>query len=244
MRGRPGSRRAHRLLVAVLVGISIIAGTQVAGAHRTELSVEVTPGSVPLAPDGRSMSVRLTTTCDPKWTIVEARVTVTQPQASGEASFVPRCGRLTYGLQVTVPALDGMFQTGEAQASAVLVVRQGKTKEARDSARIGVHPQVAVRLADRAALVGGGAVLIDVTVTCPPTSIGRGGEVTVYDGEAVGTGAFGPTPCDGNPQTIEVTVEASEGRFQVGAANAFTFAGIEHEGSIFQGSDFRAIQVS
>jgi hypothetical protein len=143
-----------------------------------------------------------------------------------------------------VPALNGTFETGEAQVSALLVVREGRTKEARDSGLIRVRPSVSVRLADQAVLVGGGeAVQIDVSVTCPVSSNGRGGQVNIYQGQAAGRGSFGPTPCDGLPHTLGVRVETSQGLFRVGSAEAEAFASVEEGGDIFPGADLRTIQI-
>jgi hypothetical protein len=236
------SQRARALALAGLVGLLVAGGAQAAHAHRTDLVVEVLSEQASLAPDGRSMSFDLTTVCDRKWTVVEARVSVTQQQASGEAPFTPSCTRLPQVVRVTVPALDGSFETGQAQASALLVVQQGKTKEARDSASIRVRPSVSVLLADHAVL-DGDDVLIDVTVTCPVSSNGRGGQVRIYDGQVVGTGSIPPIPCDRLPHTTLVRVEPSQGSFQVGSAEAEAFASIEEGGDLFSGADLRTVQI-
>ena len=243
MASRFVSQQVRRLRVAVVVGLLMAGGAQAAEAHRSELAVEIVSEQGTLSPDGQSMTFDLATTCDRKWTVVTAQVSVVQAQGSGEASFTPRCARLTYGLRVTVPALDGSFQTGETQVSAVLVVLQGKTKEARDSGSLRARPSMALVLADQAVLDGGEAVRIDVTVTCPPTSIGRGGEVRIYDGRVVGTGSFAPTPCDGLAHTTSARVATSEGVFQVGGAEAFAVGSIEEGGDIFNGVDLRSIQI-
>lgn len=245
MRSSLISRRARQLALAGLVGLLTAVGAPPAEAHRTELTVEVLSVQATLAPDGRSISFDLLTRCDRKATVLKARVSVSQPQASGEASFTPSCTRLPQVVGVTVPSLDGSFQTGEAQASAILVVRQGNTKEARDSALFRVRPSVAVRLADQAVLDDGGqAVRIGVSMTCPVSSTGRGGQVAVYQGQVAGTGAFGPTTCDGLPHTLSVRVETSQGLFQVGSAEADAFASVEEGGDIFPDFDLRTIQIT
>lgn len=244
MSDRSLPRRARGLL-AVLVALLVVGAAPSVSAHRTELSVEVVSDSSALSPDGRSMTFQLATRCDSKWTIVEASVRVEQAEAWGETSFTPRCQRLTYTLHVTVPAVQGTFQTGGTQASAVLVVQQGKTKEASDTAVLRARPRVSLQLADEARLLdGGAAVEIDATVTCPMVSSGLGGHVRVYDGEAVGTGSFGPTPCDALPHTLTVRVEASEGTFRVGPAEAFATVAIEEGGDVFHGVDLRTIAVT
>jgi hypothetical protein len=104
---------------------------------------------------------------------------------------------------------------------------------------------VAVRLADQAVLDGGGdAVRIDVTVTCPVSSNGRGGRFTVYQGQVAGTATFRPTAYDGLPHTLSVRVVTSEGMFQVGSAEAEAFASVQEGGDIFSGSDLRTVQIT
>ena len=142
-----------------------------------------------------------------------------------------------------MPAAAGSFQTGAAPVSALLVVRAGRTKQVRDSAVVRVRPSVSVRLADQAVLDSGGqAVRIDVTVTCPVSASGQGGQVAVYQGE-VGTGSFGPTACDGLPHTLSVRVATAGGLFQVGSAQAEAFAAVEEGGDIFPGTDLRTVQI-
>ena len=242
MAGSLVSSRVLLLGVAVLLGLLIGGLTPPAEAHRSDLAIEIVSEQATISPDGRTMTFDLATTCDMKANIVTAQVTVAQGQSSGQASFTPRCARLSYGVRVTVPALSGSFQTGGAQVSAVLAVQQGKTKEARDSASLRARPSVSVVLADEAVL-DAGAVLIDVTVTCPPTSAGRGGEVRVYDGRVVGVGTFAPAPCDGLPNTASARVAPPGGAFQAGSAEAFAFASIEEGGDIISSADFRTILI-
>jgi hypothetical protein len=234
---------ARRLVLTGLVGLLVAGGAQVASAHRTALSVEILSEQTLVAPDGGSMTFDLSTVCDRTWTIVEASVSVTQPQASGTGSFTPNCGRIPYVVRATVPATSGTFQTGTAEATAVLVVQQGPTKRAQDSATVRVRPDVSVVLADQAVLEGDGAVRIDVTVTCPMSAVGQGGGVRIYDGRIVGTGTFGPTPCDTLPHTVSVRVASSEGSFQVGSAEALASASITEGGDVISGSDLKTIQI-
>ena len=235
---------ARRLVISSLVGLLlVVGGAQGAAAHRTALSVEIVSVQALVAADGGSMTFDLSTVCDRTWTIVEASVSVTQPQASGTGSFTPNCGRIPYVVRVTVPATSGRFQTGSANATAVLVVRQGSTKHAQDSGALRVRPEVSVLLADRAVLEGDGAVRIDVTVTCPMSAVGQGGSVTIYDGVVAGTGGFGPTPCDMLAHTVSVRVASSEGPLRVGSAQALASASVTEGGDVFPGGDFRTIQI-
>lgn len=234
----------RRVALPALVGLLVAGVSPAAEAHRTELAVEVLSVQGELAPDGRSISFDISTQCDRKATIADARASVTQPQASGAAAYTPSCTRLPQVVRVTVPSLGAPFETGAAQVSVVLAVREGRTKEVRDSASLRVRPSMAVRVADRAVLDGGAdAVRIDVTVTCPVSSTGQGGQVRVYQGQVAGTGFFGPTPCDRLPHTLSVRVVASGGGFQLGSAEAEAFASVEEGGDIFPGADLRTVQI-
>jgi hypothetical protein len=235
---------ARRLVAAIVVGLVIASGAQPALAHRTSLSVEILSVQASLAPNGGSMTFDLETVCDRTWTIVEASVTVSQPQATGTGSFTPNCGRIPYVVRATVPATSGTFQTGPAEATAVLVVQQGRTKRAQDSASLRVRPEVSVVLGERAVIEGDGAVRIDVTLTCPMSAVGQGGVVRIYDGRIVGTGSFGPVPCDSLSHTVSVRVVSSEGSFQAGSAEAFVSASVTEGGDFFTGADFRTIQIA
>ena len=240
---RRGHISRHLRLVAV-IGAVVAVGAPAAEAHRPALSVEVLSVQATLAPDGRSISFDIETRCDRKATVVEASVSVLQPQASGSASFAPRCNRLPNVVGVTVPTSGAQFQTGDAQASAVLAVQQGSTKEARDSAVVRVRPSVGVRVADQGALSSDGqSVQIGVTVTCPMFSTGQGGQVAIYQGQVAGSGRFGPTSCDGFPRTLSVIVPSSGGSFGMGSAEADAFASIEEGGDVFPGSDIRTVQI-
>jgi len=234
---------ARRLVVAGLVGFLVTGGTQPASAHRTALSVEILSEQALLAPDGSLMIFDISTVCDRTWTIVEASATATQPQASGMGSFTPNCGRIPYVVRVAVPATSGTFQTGPADVTVRLVVQQGRTKQAQDSATLRVRPDVSVALADQAVLESDGAVRIDVTVTCPMSAAGQSGSVTIYDGQIAGTGTFGAPPCDSLPHTVSVRVASSEAPFQAGSAEASASASITEGGDFFNGFDLRTIQI-
>lgn len=240
-----GRFRVGQVVVAAVVGVVLIGGAPAAHANPNELTVDVLQDQATLSPDGRSITFGMFVQCDRKASVVEARATVVQPQASGEATFTPICNRLPTFVQATVPALGVSFVTGEAQVSARLVVREGRTKQVQDAALLRVRPSVSVLLADRAVLTGGGdAVQIDVTVTCPVASTGRGGQVTIYQTPVAGAGSIAPTACDGLPHTQSVPVQAAGGVFRSGAAEAFASATVEDGGEVFPGSDFRNIQIS
>ena len=239
-----GSLVARGLAFAALVGLLVAGGARPAEGHRTELTVEIVSVQALLAPDGRSMSFQIEVRCDRKWTIVDARVSASQPQASGEGTFTPICNRLPTVVGVTVPATAGTFQTGPAQVSARLVVQQASTKTASDTTSVRVRPSVAVNVADRAVLEdSGSAVRIDVTVTCPMTSTAQGGQVAVFQYPIGGRATFGPTPCDGLPHTQSVRVAAAGELFELGSAEAEAFTSVEEGGDIFPGSEIRTVRI-
>jgi hypothetical protein len=240
----PRSSRLRLVVLAGLLGLLVAGGGQAAQAHPSELELEVLSDQGVVAPDGKSISFHISTRCDRKATVLDARVSATQPQASGEATFAPMCTRLPQVVGVTVPSAGGSFQTGEASVSAILAVRAGRTKVVQDSAVLRIRPSVSVLLADHAVREGGGeAVLIDVTVTCPVAADGRGGLVTIYQGQAAGTGSVAPTTCDGSPRTVSVRVATSGGFFQVGSAEAAASVSVVEGGDSFPGSDLRTIQI-
>jgi hypothetical protein len=139
---------------------------------------------------------------------------------------------------VTVPAAAGSFRLGEAQASASVVVKRGKTQGATDAQLLQVDPAVLVELAESARLEsGGGAVVIGVTVACPAGTTRLESRINVsQSGLVSGNGTYTPI-CDGSRHTFAVRVEASQGVYQPGIAQALTFADVEFEGMVFSGVD-------
>jgi hypothetical protein len=233
----------RRLVLAGLVGLLVAGGVQTAQAQGN-LSVQILSEGASITPNGRSMSFDIETVCDRRWTIIEATVSVTQAGASGSGPFTPTCGRIPYGVRVNVPASGAPFHTGSAEASVVLIVGQGRTKEARDTGSLRVRPDVSLQVADTGALQGDGSVVIDATVTCPMFAVALGGEVRLFDGTIGGTGAFGPTPCDAVPHTVSVRVASPQGAFRTGSVMVYAFASIEEGGEVFTGFDiFRTIQI-
>jgi hypothetical protein len=197
-----------------------------------------------LAPDGGSITVQLLASCPERWTVVEAVVAVSQPQASGQASFPLTCIGSLRMFTVVVPSAAGTFELGDALATASVTVRRGKTERAQDSQLVQVQPTVFVDLADTARLEsGGGAVLIDVDVACPVGANGQQSYVNVSQGQtSSGNGTYVPI-CDGQQHTFTVPVEASQGAYEVGNAQALTFANVEHGGIGFSGVDETPVQI-
>jgi hypothetical protein len=67
--------------------------------------------------------------------------------------------------------------------------------------------------------------------------------VNVSQGQTVsGNGTYVPV-CNGQQQTFTVRVQASQGAFQTGSAQALTFADVEHQGQGFSGVDESSVQI-
>lgn len=231
----------RRIAVAALIA-GLAAPAAAAAAPPVAPLVDLQPTAL-LSPDGRSMTVELLARCAERSTIVEASVTVSQPQASGRASIPLTCVGSLRVFRVTVPASTGTFTLAPAQGSASLVVKSGKTQRAQDSQALDVLPGVVVELADTATLEsGGGAITLAVAVACPRGANGLRSNVGVWQGQAGGNGAYTPV-CDGARHVFDVRVQASQGAFQAGAAQALTFADVEHAGSVFSGVDDGAVQI-
>ena len=169
---------------------------------------------------------------------MEAVVRVSQPGASGQASFPLTCIGSMRMFAVSVPSSGGAFQLGSAQVAALVVIKRGKTARADDSQVLTVQPTVLVELAETARLEsGGGAVVLDVGVACPAGTNGLESRLVVSQaGQVMGVGAYTPV-CDGSRHTFTVRVQASEGVYQAGIAQALTFADVEDSGEIFSGVD-------
>jgi hypothetical protein len=224
------------VLVAVLAGLAAVAApAQAAGQRQPFLDIH---SAASLAPDGRTMSVSLLASCPLRWTVVEAVVTVRQPQGSGRASFALDCIDQVRGLTVTVPASTGTFVLGEASVTASMVLQRGKTQRVADAQVVDVQPSVHVDLADTARLESGGAaVTIDVTVACPVGATGLpSAYVNVTQGGVSGGGNYLPV-CDGRPHTFTVRVQAFSGAYVPGAARALTFADVVYDGIFMPGVD-------
>jgi len=229
------ARTLARAGVIALVGL--VAAAAPAGARVTpEPTVDIQPVAG-LAPDGRSIGVQVLASCPERWTVVEAVVAVSQPGASGQASFPLTCIGSLRMFAVTVPSAGGAFQLGEAQVTASVVISRGRTARADDSQVVPVQPTVLVELAETAQLEsGGGAVVIEVTVACPAGTNGLQSSLVVSQGQAMGVGTYVPV-CDGSRHTFTVRVEAFQGLYQAGIAQALTFANVAYAGENFYGID-------
>jgi hypothetical protein len=221
--------------VIALLGAGAVAPAAARPAPSPSVDIHSVAG---LSPDGRSITVQVLASCPERWAVVEAVISVSQPQASGQASFPLRCIGSLRSFWVSVPSSGGTFDLSDAQASASVVISRGKTLRAQDSQVLTVEPRVSVELGETAQLEPGGeAVVIAVTVACPVGTTGRQSSLNIsQNGRASGNGSYLPV-CDGTPHTFSVRVEASQGVYEPGIAQALTFANIEHEGEIFVGID-------
>ena len=247
-----GSRTFSRplRLVAATVALAGLVGagapTAAAAPPRPPVVVLGTAGL--LAPDAHSMSVEVIARCPERGTLVEASVTIAQPQASGRASFALPCDDLLRPQRVAVQSGGAAFTLGEAQATARVVVKRGKIQQAQDSERLMVQPAVEVELATTAPLQdGGAAVLVDVTVACPVGATGLDSSDVIVGQDqagalAAGRATFVPT-CDGRRHTLTLRVQASQGLFRAGSALATSFAAVEAGGNPFLGVDQKTIQI-
>jgi len=230
------------VLVGVIV-LSVVAGT-------AEAPARVSPGpsvdiqsAASLAPDGRSLTVQVLASCPERSTVVEAAVAVSQSGAAGQSSFPLTCIGSPRMFLVAVTSTGGTFQLGEANVTASVVSKRGKTVRAQDADVVSVQPAVVVELGDTAQLEsGGGAVAIAVTVACPVGANGQQSYVNVSQGETTGNGTYTPV-CDGSAHTFAVRVAAALGTYQPGSAQALTFANVEHGGNGFSGVDEGAVQI-
>ena len=137
------ARRGTRTLalagsLALLALLALLAASPAAARPATAPSVDIQTHPGLLAPDGSSVGVQLVAKCPDRWSVVEASVSVSQPQASGRASFPLTCIGFDRVFHVVVPASSGTFGLGTAQVTATVVVSRGKTQRATDSATLAV----------------------------------------------------------------------------------------------------------
>jgi hypothetical protein len=120
-------------LAAALAG-SLSVAAPVAAAPKAKASVEVADTAT-LGPGGQTAVIEVTASCARgRWQVLEAFITISQPQAFGEAGIPLSCTGRAQTFAVTVTSFDQPFVVGDAQASAfVLIERRGQTQQAQDS---------------------------------------------------------------------------------------------------------------
>ena len=235
---KPSWRRLRALVIAGVSGLVLAAGgalpADAGPPFPDRLEVRVQAGAS-LAPDGQSINVSVLARCPEKWTVQQALVTVTQPQASGSASFPLTCtGNFGLAFRIAVPASSGEFEIGAAEVAAVVTIKRGRTEQVQDTRIVEVNPIILVDFGDRMARLrdGGQAVDVDVTVACPGQTTGQASSIFIFQGQVRGVGGFVPV-CDGQPHLFTVTVEATDGLFQAGSALVGPVVEVEFEGTRF-----------
>jgi hypothetical protein len=231
-------RRARTFVLAAAMAVLVAWTAAPAGAGPSPAPTVDIHSAAVLFPDGESMSLQVLASCPERWTVIEAVVTVRQTQGSGQASFPLTCIGSVRPFGVTVPATTGSFGLGEAQATASVIIKRGKTQRATDAQLLQVDPGVLVELAESARLESGGtALVLGVTVACPAGTTGLLSGLNVsQSGLVSGNGTYTPL-CDGTRHTFPVRVEASSGAYQPGIAQALTFANVEFGGMVVVGVD-------
>lgn len=135
--------RRTALLGVLFVGAAVMgpAITAPAGADpKPKVTVEVAARAT-LAEGGQAVVVEVTASCHRQWQVLEALITVSQPQASGEGFFPLTCAGHDQTFRVSVQSLDAAFEPGAAQASAlVLIERRDQAQQAQDSVVLQILP--------------------------------------------------------------------------------------------------------
>jgi hypothetical protein len=245
MKPRIARHRAHAFaLAATLVLLAAVVAAPAGARPAASPAVDV-QSFAGLAPDARSITVQVLASCPERWSVIEAVVTVSQPQASGQAAFPLTCIGSLRVFTVTVRSAAGTFALADARVSASVVINRGKTASAQDSELVQVQPTVSVALAGTARLQNGGAAVVtEVTVACPAGTTGLPSTINIsQQGRTTGNGSYTPV-CDGAPHTFSVTVQAAQGVYQAGSAQALTFANVEHGGDAFVGIDDGEVQIT
>ena len=232
------------LVLALAIGLLGAGAAAPADARPSPGPTVIVHSAAWVAPDGGSMTVQLLASCPERWGVVEAVVSVSQPNASGRASFPLTCIGSLRGFSVVVPSSGGTFVLGEAVVTGSVTIQRGKTQQAQDSVVASAQPAVLVEIAPTAGLeTGGAAVLLDVTVACPVGAVGAESFIVVTQGQAtLGRGTYVPS-CDGRQHTFAVRIAATSGAFAAGEARALTFALVEHDGFGFTGVADRPLQI-
>jgi hypothetical protein len=136
--------RHHRGRIALLVVMVTALGAAIAAPAvadpKPKVTVEIA-STATLAEGGQAVVVDMTASCARNWQVLEAFVTVSQPQAGGTGSFPLTCTGQDQTFTVTVRSLDAAFEPGQAQASGfVLILRRDQTQQAQDSAALQILP--------------------------------------------------------------------------------------------------------
>jgi hypothetical protein len=204
-------------------------------------TVEIAPSGT-LEPSGEYANVDVTATCPIGWTWSAGWLYVLHGNLGGSGTFSGSC---TGTPQVAHSRVvnGNRFTLGEWTATAYLnIVRNGQQVQVTSTRTIRLEPGVTARVADQGQLTGtsGGGVRIAIAVACPIGATGAQSSVTVSQGTALGRAIFTPT-CDRFSHTVVLSMSASQGTFQTGAAVGDAAVAVTWNGESFSGADNRAI---
>ena len=197
-----------------------------------------------LEPSGEYANVDVTATCPVGWTLKLGSLYIRQADPGGAGTFSVACSGTPQAARARV-VNGNRFTLGNATATAYLTItRNGQQVQATSTRTIRLEPGVTARIADQGQLTGtsGGGVRIALAVACPIGATGAPSSVTVSQGTALAQGSFTPT-CDRFSHTVVVSMTASQGTFQTGAAAANAAVAVAWNGETFSGADNRAITI-
>jgi hypothetical protein len=121
------------LVAAAFGSLTVALNAPAAAAPKPGATVAIADTAT-LSVDGQTVTVDVTASCARGWHVLEAFITISQPQATGMGGIPLTCTGKPQTFTVVVTSFGMAFQPGEAQASAfVLIERHGTTQQAQDS---------------------------------------------------------------------------------------------------------------
>lgn len=121
------------LVAAVIGSLAVAPDAPAVAAPKPRATVEVADTAT-LSLGGQTVTIDVTASCARGWQVLEAFVTVSQPQATGMTGMPLTCTGKPQTFTVTLTSFGLPFEPGQAQASAfVLIIRHGRTQQAQDS---------------------------------------------------------------------------------------------------------------
>jgi hypothetical protein len=206
-------------------------------------SVVIAPTGT-LEPSGEYANVDVTATCPVGWTWSSGWLYVLHGNLGGSGSFGGSCTGTPQVAHARV-VNGNRFTLGDWTATAYLnIVRNGQQVQVTSTRTIRLEPGVTARIADHGQLTGtsGGGVRLALAVACPIGASGTQSSVTVSQGSALGRAFFTPT-CDRFSHTVVLSMTASQGVFDTGAAVGDAAVAVTWNGGTFSGADSRSITI-
>jgi hypothetical protein len=197
-----------------------------------------------LEPNGEYATVDVTATCPVGWTFGSGWLYVLHGDLGGSGTFSGSCTGTPQVAHARV-VNGNRFTLGDWTATAYLnIARNGQQVQVSSTRTIRLEPGVTARIADQGQLTGtsGGGVRLALAVACPIGAAGAHSSVTVTQGSALGRAFFTPT-CDRFSHTVVLSITASQGTFDTGAAVGDAAVAVTWNGKSFNGVDNRAISV-